>query len=64
MSGSPGNCNKWSLVTDGLTCTALASQAGITLQQFLAWNLAYGEGGEGRVSNAAGAAGAAGGGGY
>ncbi|KAJ5996482.1 hypothetical protein N7522_008142 [Penicillium canescens] len=31
-------CNKWSLVTDGLTCTALASQAGITLKQFLAWN--------------------------
>jgi LysM repeat protein len=38
MSGSPANCNKWSLVTDGLTCTALASQAGITLTQFLAWN--------------------------
>ncbi|KAJ6104824.1 hypothetical protein N7523_011144, partial [Penicillium sp. IBT 18751x] len=38
MSGSPANCNKWSLVTDGLTCTALASQAGISLKQFLAWN--------------------------
>ncbi|KAK0718701.1 hypothetical protein B0T21DRAFT_295720, partial [Apiosordaria backusii] len=37
-AGSPADCNKWSLVTDGLTCTALASQAGITLKQFLAWN--------------------------
>ena len=38
MSGSPADCNKWSLVTDGLTCTELATQAGITLAQFLAWN--------------------------
>ncbi|KAH6617378.1 hypothetical protein F5144DRAFT_624114 [Chaetomium tenue] len=38
MSGSPANCNRWALVTDGLTCTAMASEAGITLAQFLAWN--------------------------
>lgn len=38
MSGSPDNCNKWSLVTEGLSCTDLASQAGISLAQFLAWN--------------------------
>jgi hypothetical protein len=38
MSGSPADCNKWALVTDGLSCTALASQAGISLAQFLAWN--------------------------
>lgn len=41
MSGSPANYNKWSLVTAGLTYTALASQAGFTLnllKQFLAWN--------------------------
>ncbi|KAJ5795992.1 uncharacterized protein N7518_004532 [Penicillium psychrosexuale] len=38
MSGSPDNCNKWSLVTASLSCTDLASQAGISLAQFLAWN--------------------------
>ena len=38
MSGSPADCNKWSLVTSGLSCTDLASQAGISLAQFLAWN--------------------------
>ncbi|EQB58765.1 LysM domain-containing protein [Colletotrichum gloeosporioides Cg-14] len=38
MGGEPDNCNKWALVTDGLTCTDMASQAGITLSQFLAWN--------------------------
>ena len=38
MTGSPADCNKWSLVTDGLSCTDLATQAGISLAQFLAWN--------------------------
>ncbi|KAF6825036.1 LysM domain-containing protein [Colletotrichum musicola] len=38
MSGSPADCNKWSLVTDGLSCTDMASEAGISLEQFLAWN--------------------------
>ncbi|KAL5345197.1 hypothetical protein ACLOAV_009566 [Pseudogymnoascus australis] len=38
MSGSPDNCNKWAVVTDGLSCTDMATQAGLTLTQFLAWN--------------------------
>jgi len=38
MSGSPVDCNKWSLVTAGLSCTDLATQAGISLAQFVAWN--------------------------
>ncbi|KAH8194552.1 hypothetical protein TruAng_011287 [Truncatella angustata] len=38
MTGSPTDCNKWSLVTDGLTCTDMAAQAGISLEQWLAWN--------------------------
>ncbi|KAF6786162.1 LysM domain-containing protein [Colletotrichum sojae] len=38
MSGSPTDCNKWSLVTDGLSCTSMASEAGISLGKFLAWN--------------------------
>ncbi|KAI2643597.1 carbohydrate-binding module family 50 protein [Xylaria nigripes] len=38
MSGEPDNCNKWTVVTDGLTCTELADDAGISLDQFLAWN--------------------------
>ncbi|KAJ4392335.1 hypothetical protein N0V93_005961 [Gnomoniopsis smithogilvyi] len=38
MSGEPDNCNKWAVVTDGVTCTDMASQAGISLSQFLAWN--------------------------
>lgn len=38
MSGSPANCNKWAVVTDGLSCTDMAREAGISLEQFLAWN--------------------------
>jgi LysM repeat protein len=38
MSGEPDNCNKWAVVTDGLSCTDMASQTGLTLEQFLAWN--------------------------
>ena len=38
MSGSPDTCNKWAVVTDGVSCTDMASQAGISLSQFLAWN--------------------------
>ncbi|ORY68194.1 uncharacterized protein BCR38DRAFT_463783 [Pseudomassariella vexata] len=38
MTGSPADCNKWALVTDGLSCTDMAAQAGISLQQFMAWN--------------------------
>ena len=38
MSGEPDNCNEWAVVTDGLSCTDMASQAGLTLEQFLAWN--------------------------
>lgn len=33
-----GDCNKWAIVMDSLTCTDLASQAGHPLQQFLAWS--------------------------
>lgn len=38
MSGSPADYNKWSLVTDGLSCTDMAARAGISFSQFLAWN--------------------------
>ncbi|OBT47402.1 hypothetical protein VE00_02155 [Pseudogymnoascus sp. WSF 3629] len=38
MSGSPADCDEWVLVTDGLSCADLASEAGISLAQFLAWN--------------------------
>lgn len=38
MSGEPEDCNKWSVVTDGVTCTDMAAAAGISLAQFLAWN--------------------------
>ncbi|KAL8377163.1 hypothetical protein RB595_008034 [Gaeumannomyces hyphopodioides] len=38
MSGSPANCNKWAVVTDGVSCTGMARDVGISLEQFLAWN--------------------------
>ncbi|KAK4457657.1 hypothetical protein QBC42DRAFT_187959 [Cladorrhinum samala] len=38
ISGSPVNCNKWALVTSGMTCTNMASQVGISLSLFLAWS--------------------------
>ncbi|RMD40219.1 hypothetical protein DV735_g4913, partial [Chaetothyriales sp. CBS 134920] len=38
MSGSPADCNEWALVEEGVTCTDMATNAGITLEQFLAWN--------------------------
>ncbi|KAG7285621.1 hypothetical protein NEMBOFW57_010250 [Staphylotrichum longicolle] len=28
MSGSPADCNEWIIITDGLSCTGLASEAG------------------------------------
>ncbi|KAK7732720.1 hypothetical protein SLS63_004975 [Diaporthe eres] len=43
MSGGPANCNKWAVVTDRLSCTDMASAAGISLAQFLAWNPAVSE---------------------
>ncbi|RMZ82760.1 hypothetical protein DV738_g1688, partial [Chaetothyriales sp. CBS 135597] len=38
MSGSPADCNQWAVVEEGVTCTDMATNAGITLEQFLAWN--------------------------
>ncbi|KAK3390168.1 hypothetical protein B0H63DRAFT_519403 [Podospora didyma] len=37
-TGQPSNCNAWRLVQSGDTCSSVASGAGISLSQFLAWN--------------------------
>uniref|UniRef100_L2FME9 LysM domain-containing protein n=1 Tax=Colletotrichum fructicola (strain Nara gc5) TaxID=1213859 RepID=L2FME9_COLFN len=37
-TGQPANCNKWDVVVDGDGCASMASDNGITLDQFYAWN--------------------------
>ncbi|KAF1927817.1 carbohydrate-binding module family 50 protein [Didymella exigua CBS 183.55] len=37
-TGQPADCNKWDIVTDGDSCGSLASDNGITIDQFYAWN--------------------------
>lgn len=37
-TGQPATCNKWHVVVSGDTCTSVATEAGITLAQFLVWN--------------------------
>jgi LysM repeat protein len=37
-TGQPSNCNKWDVVESGDSCASLASDNGITLAQFFAWN--------------------------
>ncbi|KAH6629732.1 LysM domain-containing protein [Boeremia exigua] len=37
-TGQPADCNKWDVVTDGDSCGSLASDNGITVDQFYAWN--------------------------
>lgn len=38
QSGEPADCNEWYVVQTGDNCTAVATEYGITLTQFLAWN--------------------------
>lgn len=37
-SGQPDNCNEWAVVEDGDNCDTMATAAGISRAQFLAWN--------------------------
>lgn len=37
-TGQPADCNKWDVVADGDSCGSLASDNGITIDQFYAWN--------------------------
>ena len=36
--GQPKDCNKWDIVDDGENCDTMATAAGISRSQFLAWN--------------------------
>ncbi|KDN71454.1 putative LysM domain-containing protein [Colletotrichum sublineola] len=37
-TGQPANCNKWDVVGDGDSCGSMASDNGISADQFYAWN--------------------------
>ncbi|OCL05486.1 carbohydrate-binding module family 50 protein, partial [Glonium stellatum] len=36
--GIAANCNKYVLIQEGNSCEAVANQAGVTLDEFYAWN--------------------------
>ncbi|KAF3002842.1 hypothetical protein E8E14_007637 [Neopestalotiopsis sp. 37M] len=38
FTGSPSNCNKWYVITDGDNCGAVEAKFEITHEQFIAWN--------------------------
>ncbi|KZL74226.1 LysM domain-containing protein [Colletotrichum tofieldiae] len=38
FTGSPSNCNKWYVISDGDNCSAVETKFGITHAQFIAWN--------------------------
>ncbi|GJC88955.1 lysM domain-containing protein ARB_00327 [Colletotrichum liriopes] len=37
-TGQPTDCNKWDVVAEGDSCGSLASDNGISVDQFFAWN--------------------------
>jgi LysM repeat protein len=37
-TGQPANCNKWDIVEEGDSCSSIASDNGISTDQFFAWN--------------------------
>jgi LysM repeat protein len=44
QTGTAANCNKFYLVQPGDSCTAIESEFGISLSQFIAWNPAVNTG--------------------